>query len=465
MSRIRRLSVTIETNTANAVRRLKDLDSKVNKLSNSFSNVLKSAEKFGKWGMLRITAPLMAMGGLMINTASWAEEMGAKFNVVFKDMAAASEQWAANMAGAIGRSKYDLMSYLAEMQNLLVGMGMAREEAALFSREIVEMGIDIASFENMADTDALHNMQSALTGIHTAARSLGAVLNENTLALAMQEMGLQGTFQQLDENRKTQVRFRAIVMQSQDAIGNAARETDTFAGRLKSLKGAFKDLSVDLGNELLPRATKVLEWIQKGVDRFRELNPETQQAALAFAGIAAALPIVALYLSVIGTIAKPLIAIFSGIAAVVTGLGAGMALLVAGAIALGSVIQGLLLLTGLDMLTHLKGGESFMGPKLEKAAGYLQGITSKMFPTGMPWQFTGSPALGTMGAPALAGAGGGGIYTGAKPDYTLAPHIEINVTGTDRPRETAQLIRAQVEGVFPDLMDSFFRRLGKRAGD
>ncbi|MDD5484051.1 MAG: hypothetical protein PHP98_10475, partial [Kiritimatiellae bacterium] len=246
------MSVTIETNTANAVRRLKDLDSKVNKLSNSFSNVLKSAEKFGKWGMLRITAPLMAMGGLMINTASWAEEMGAKFNVVFKDMAAASEQWAANMAGAIGRSKYDLMSYLAEMQNLLVGMGMAREEAALFSREIVEMGIDIASFENMADTDALHNMQSALTGIHTAARSLGAVLNENTLALAMQEMGLQGTFQQLDENRKTQVRFRAIVMQSQDAIGNAARETDTFAGRLKSLKGAFKDLSVDLGNELLP---------------------------------------------------------------------------------------------------------------------------------------------------------------------------------------------------------------------
>lgn len=346
--------------------KLDNLDQKVNRVKFSFQGLGQTMDRVGKWGMLRITAPLLALGGLMTKAASWAEEMESKFNVVFGSMGESARQWAADTASAIGRSRLDLMDYLANTQNLLVGMGQNRDEAALFSREIVQMGVDLASFNNLAESDAINSLQSAMVGAHLAARSLGAVLNENTLALAMQDMGLRGTFQQLDENRKMQVRFRAIVMQSEDAIGDALRTSGSFENQLRGLKGEVKDLSAELGQILLPYATQFIGVLRQGVAWFGELSPAAKSGVMAFGAILAVLFPVVWALGRVIWLGGQLKAGWIWLAAKLAPLAATLGVPFWGLIA---IIGGVILVVQ-DFWTWFKGGESVIGGVFGKIAEF-----------------------------------------------------------------------------------------------
>lgn len=259
---------------------VKDFGSKV-------SGVGKDVAKFGGKVTAGATLPIIAAGTGMIKAASDAEEMRGKFSVVFDGMERDVRDFAATSANAWGRSQVDVEGYLAETQNLVVGMGMARDAGAEFSKEIVTLGVDLASFNNLAEDDALNNLTSAISGNHNAAKSLGAVLNENTLAIEMERMGLQGKFQDLDEGTKMQVRYNAILSQSADAIGDAERTSDSFANQVRNLRGGIKDLSVEMGDILLPHATALVSKVNELVDWFRGLDDQVKTNIMIFAGLIA----------------------------------------------------------------------------------------------------------------------------------------------------------------------------------
>lgn len=267
--------------------KLSNLNDKVNKFSRDVQNLNRNLDRVGKTMMLKVTAPLVALGTGFVWAASNAEEMQSKFDVVFRGMEDSVRSWADEHADLWNRSRLDLQSYLGDTQNMLVGMGMARDAGAAFSKEIVQMGVDLASFNNLAESDAISSLHSSLIGNHMAARSLGAVLNENTLSLAMQQMGLKGTFQQLDENRKMQVRFRAIVMQSEDAIGDAVRTSDSFANQMRGLKGNVKDLSAEFGKLMIPTVSEYVGKLTNAVKWVGELD-ESQKGLIIRAGLLAA---------------------------------------------------------------------------------------------------------------------------------------------------------------------------------
>ena len=227
-----------------------------------------------------VTLPLLAVGAGFIKVAADAEEMRGKFGVVFGELAAETEEWAKAQAKAMGRSRIDIMGYLADTQNMLVGMGATRAEGQELSKQIVTLAQDLASFNNVVDNDALTRMQSAIMGNHEASRSLGAVINENTLAMAMQKMGLRGTFQSLDELTKMQVRYETILMQSVDAVGDAERTATSFTNQLKAVKGEIKDMSEDFGRILLPYATRALEVLRGLVDTFNSMGEGGKKTVL-----------------------------------------------------------------------------------------------------------------------------------------------------------------------------------------
>ena len=268
--------------TENVDKKMQSFDSKLSNFAAGLSNV-------GKKMSLFITTPLVAIGAASISTASEVEEMQGKFDVVFGGLKDGVQDWADEHANAIGRSKYDMRGYLAETQNQLVGMGMAREKAAEFSKQIVELGVDLASFNNEAEDRSLDNMISSLVGNHNASRSLGAILNENTLQMAMQKMGIQDTFQALNEATKMQVRYTAIMMQSKDAIGDAERTAGSYANRMRALKGAIHEFRVEVGQHLLPAATALVEIGIKLIRVFTDLPNGVQQAVVIFGAFLAVL--------------------------------------------------------------------------------------------------------------------------------------------------------------------------------
>ena len=248
-----------------------------------------------------VTVPIVAGFAKIVKEAADAEELYSKFNTVFGEYADEVRGWADEHANIWGRSSQDLQGYLANSQNLLVGFGASRGEASKLSQDMVTLATDLASFNNIADSDAMGALQSALLGNHEAAKALDVIINENTLSMAMADLGYEGNFQSLSELEKIQVRYHAVVMQSTDAMGDAERTSQSYTNRVKALQGRMKDLSAELGKHLLPYLTKIVEKIGILIEKFGDMSPETQKFILLFVGIIA---VIGPLLILIGLIAK-----------------------------------------------------------------------------------------------------------------------------------------------------------------
>jgi hypothetical protein len=230
------------------------------------------AKKMGQFGLVAGTAAAAGIGAITtksILAASDVEEMSSKFDTVFAGMSGTVRTWADEQAKAIGRSKYEIQGYLAESQNMLVGMGATREEGAELSKQITELGIDLASFNNLQDADAVNSLNKAIMGEHENAKALGAVLNENTLARAQQTLGITAEWKELSEAEKMQVRYQAIVDQSSDALGDAERTSGSFANQMKALKSGVSDMTAELGVQFLPVATEFISKINDNMPQIK----------------------------------------------------------------------------------------------------------------------------------------------------------------------------------------------------
>lgn len=197
--------------------------------------------------------------------ASNVQEMQNKFDVVFQGMTKEVENWAKTFSDSVGRNRNTIKGYLADNQNMFVGMGMTREQAAGLSKDLVTLGLDLASFNNLDEAQAVNALSKALMGESESAKTLGAVLNDNTLAMAMNELGIKGKFQALSEATKMEVRYKAILMQSTDAIGDCVRSIDSYEARQRQLTAAKQAFMEFVGGQLLPVFAIFISWLTVGV--------------------------------------------------------------------------------------------------------------------------------------------------------------------------------------------------------
>lgn len=205
-----------------------------------------------------------------IAVSSEVEEMQNKFDVVFRGMTDDVEAWSQSYADAIGRNKNDIKGYLADQQNLLVGFGMTRAEGAELSKQMTTLALDLSSFANINETEAVNAMTKAVMGETESAKRLGAVLNESTREHAMLTLGLSGTYESLDQLTKMQVNYQAILNQSQDAIGDCERSLGSYRSTLIQFQSKLAELKTMVGQFFMPAAQKILSFGSNGLTMLRD---------------------------------------------------------------------------------------------------------------------------------------------------------------------------------------------------
>lgn len=217
-------------------------------LKNSINKTFKAIDQ----GFTRIVAVTTLAGGMMLKIASDASEMENKYRVVFGDMAEATDIWAQSYGDAINRSKTSIKGMLTENQDLFVGMGMTREKAVEFSKSVVMLTNDLASFNNVDTKRASELMISSLMGESQAARSLGANILETQLNVTSMQMGLGKYSDKMDETTKMTIRYNTILRQSGDAMGDSTRTAWEFANVSRGLIDNTKELGGTIVQYLLP---------------------------------------------------------------------------------------------------------------------------------------------------------------------------------------------------------------------
>lgn len=296
-----------------------------------------------------------------VEVSSEVEEMQNKFDVVFKGMTEDVENWAQSYADSVGRNSNTIKGYLADTQNLMVGMGMQREAGAKLSEQMIELALDLASFNNLNETDAVNAMTKALMGESESAKTLGAVLNDNTRKQAMQTLGLTGTYQALDEATKMQVNYQAILNQSSDAVGDCERSMGSYQSTLKQTTAKLEEVKTLVGQFFMPAFQRVLAFANTGLIKLRDWIQKLQDFADKIGGAERLLGLLA------GTGAAVMVALnFSKIVD-----GAKALLKVIGNINLKmmGVVAVIVLLALLvdDFVNFMQGNDSVIGTMFEKA--------------------------------------------------------------------------------------------------
>lgn len=213
--------------------------------------------------VLSLTGAMAALGlsvglGRFIRDASDLEEVTSKFGVVFDGQIEKAREWADALYKAYGLSTREARQYLSSIQDLLVPMGMQADVAGRMSFAITKLAVDLGSFNNRETALVMDDITAALTGSLETMKKYGVTLSAANVEQQALAMGLASSKKELSQAHKAFAAYTLIVQGSQAAIGDYSRTSAGFANQQRLLRRNFEELSVTIGNELLPAATDII---------------------------------------------------------------------------------------------------------------------------------------------------------------------------------------------------------------
>lgn len=272
-----------------------------------------TAKSFAKWagGTAAVAAGTKALKDGVKGAIDLGEQIN-KTAVVFRGPGAKSVlDWSKGSAKAMGVSRAEALEAAGTFGNMLVPMGFARTQAADMSKNMIQLGSDMASFNNASPEETLDAIRSGLAGETEPLRRFGVFLSEGRIKAQAMSMGLvkatkdtdkirqaqtaaglaqrkynnavgehggksmqakqallalrkaqgavnkatAGSIPTLTAAQKAQATYGLIMSDTKDAQGDFTRTSDSLANRQRVLSAQYKDITATVGTQLLPILT------------------------------------------------------------------------------------------------------------------------------------------------------------------------------------------------------------------
>jgi len=261
-------------------RKAKQGAAEFNRAANSMKRNSGSATKSIESGFSKAMKRILMFGGAggaiytlkkFVDAASDSQETMNKFNVVFGKNAREVAKWSEEFGDKVGRSTQDVQKWMAGVQDLFVPLGFAREKAEEFSKSIVQLAVDVGSFQNIATKDVIRDFNSALVRNHETVRKYGIVISETSLAQEAINQGLGKAYKDLTDLEKVQLRYALLQKGSTDAQGDAVRSMNDHANQMYRLKANAHELATELGGPLMDSLTGLVVNVNENSDSWKAM--------------------------------------------------------------------------------------------------------------------------------------------------------------------------------------------------
>ena len=203
----------------------------------------------------------------LVKMAMDAVESENLFEVSMGNMADSARKWSKATSKLMGVSAFDLRKQVGTFNVMIESMGLGTNEAYEMSKAMTVLAHDMASFYNLRSDEAFDKLRAALSGEAEPMKRLGVLVNETTTKMWAWKTGLVANKKALTEAQKVQARFGVIMEATSKAQGDMVRTSDTLSNTLRILKAQLKDISIEIGNYLLPAVTKVAikmrDWLKE----------------------------------------------------------------------------------------------------------------------------------------------------------------------------------------------------------
>jgi hypothetical protein len=230
-------------------------------LDKSEKKVTKTGEFFRKAAIMIggffAISKIKQWGEASIKNASDAQETWQKFGNVFPKIIDLANSTAVALAQTANTSVTGAKEMLASTGNILQSMGFQDKAALEMAAALAQRGADIVSFTNYQGgaVEATRIMTKAVLGQREALEALDIKITDDQLKSLAASNGL--VYEKMTQQQKAQLTMNEIFRQSEKAMGDVAKSSNSYAYVTRALDNKMRDLSERVGSEMLPAMTEL----------------------------------------------------------------------------------------------------------------------------------------------------------------------------------------------------------------
>ncbi|WP_251861973.1 hypothetical protein [Clostridium sp. Marseille-Q2269] len=314
-----------ETNKKLKNQKWEELSAKMDKANNKMVDVGGKIANVGSSLTTRLTLPIVGLGGASVKMASDLDENMNKVNSVFGKNADGVKKWSETSIEKMGMASSTALDMSSKFGDMATSMGLPIDKSASMSKNLTQLGADLASFKNISLDQASTALTSVFTGETESLKGLGIVMTETNLqsfalasgfkksstnsveaqkaALAHEKAqkslneaikshgqnsmqareadlkvkesqekltkAMKGGKLELTEAEKVQLRYNYVMDKTKNAQGDFQKTGAGTANQMRMLRENVKQLGASVGQELIPQ---VLPWIKKANEWVKGLS-------------------------------------------------------------------------------------------------------------------------------------------------------------------------------------------------
>jgi hypothetical protein len=207
---------------------------------------------------------LLDWGVALFQVGIESEAFGRKYRAVFGDNTAALDAWVEANHQAFGVATDEVQGYLAQIGNLLTGMGMATDEAGAQAVEVLELAGAWSAWSGGQITvqDASDKLVRGMMGQTRGLIELGLKVTEQEVAARMAAEGLDQLAGAEGSRAQQQVMWTLIQEKSTTAVGAYGEALGGAYGSAQEFRAAIDEIKDALGGlvvELAPVVSVVAD--------------------------------------------------------------------------------------------------------------------------------------------------------------------------------------------------------------
>ncbi len=306
------------------------------------------------------------------------------------------------------------------MNNFAKGLDMAAGPAAKLSGASLQMAADLAAFSGVPFEEALTGIEHALEGQTKGLKAMGVVITQTAVQQEAYRLNLLKTGETLTPLGTALATYSLLAKQSTHWTGEAGKLAQSASSQFRLLWRDVQDLADDLGTRLVPALQTLVGYLRAFLDLVKETPGWVVVTIGVLAGLAAAIGPLLIGLAMAAkafTVVRAAMTLMTGvdIVAGIAGLLTPIGWVIAGVIAIGTAVAGVIWLWQKlhGEVAKTTGGAPGTGLKPPPAAGLgtpvdvkalMGGVTSEKPGTGLQ-QFEKAAGLLTAGFHAAEEAG------------------------------------------------------------
>lgn len=192
------------------------------------------------------------------------------FGVSMKGLTGEASTFINKMETLLGIDPTEAMNNMATIQSLTTSFGIASDKAYVLSKNLTQLGYDLASLKNIPVAESFTKIQAAISGELEPIRRLGVDISNARLQQELLNLGYSQSVSSLSQADKAVLRYIAIMKQTTDAQGDFARTLSSPANMIRILQAQLNSLARSVGSLLYPALKSILPPLIAAVQLIRE---------------------------------------------------------------------------------------------------------------------------------------------------------------------------------------------------